>query len=257
MDLTADAWRTQRVPISVSAFLAAEQARKPPPVAAKPEPPPPTSAPQPQASRDSRDHAPPLGEDARNRFAKQGRMLRVLAKIRGVAKIDGVDYQRFYRSAAELGSAAKLTESEYRQIRTELGRFPDAWPDGTQDLAKAIQREINLPLQAAAKHKRRAALAADKADRMATVAVVHCRASAIYTVLTYPRYQTMLEVMKALMKALAPSFRTADGKGLLTGGSLKKAIQREIKKPDLAYRVETKRERTRNGLPIDLFRRRR
>jgi hypothetical protein len=241
MNLSLDMWRRQGVPTSVSQYLALE-ARKPPPVAAIPEPPP-------------TPHA--LDEKQRKRFAKQGRMLRALAKLRGVAKVAGVDYQRFYRYAAELGSDAKLTEPEYRQLRAELGRFPDAWPEGSKDQAKAIRREINLPLQAAAKRKRRAALAADQADRMATVAVVHCRASAIYTVLTYPRYQTMLEVMKGLSKALAPSFRTTDGKGLLTRDSLKKAIQRELKKPDLADRVETKRERYRNGLPIDLFRRRR
>jgi hypothetical protein len=67
----------------------------------------------------------------------------------------------------------------------------------------------------------------------------------------------MHEVMKAVMKVLAPSFRAADGKGLLTGGSLKKAIQRALKEPTLASRVEIKRDRLKNGRPLYLFRRRR
>jgi hypothetical protein len=235
-------------PTTVSAFLAAElaaqraEANKSPPVAAS------------QTSHV--DFRAPLDEVLRKRFAKQGRMLRVLAKMRGVARIRSVDYQYFYRSAAELGDAAKLTEPEYRQIKAELGRFPDAWPEGyTEAQVRAVQREINLPLQAAAKHKRRVALAAVEAVRMQTVAAAHCRADAIYTVLTYPRYQTVAELTKAVMKALAPSFRTADGNEVLSGHSLRVAILRELAKPILADRVETKLELHRKGRPMYLFRR--
>jgi hypothetical protein len=70
------------------------------------------------------------------------------------------------------------------------------------------------------------------------------------------RYQTVLDVMKAVMKTLAPSFRTADGKALLTGNSLRVAILRELKKPDLAGRVEMTRDRYKNGRPMVLIRRR-
>jgi hypothetical protein len=66
--------------------------------------------------------------------------------------------------------------------------------------------------------------------------------------------QTMVEIMDKV--ARSPAFRTADGNSLLTGGSLKKAIQRAFKEPTLAARVEIRRDWLKNGRPIDLFRRR-
>jgi hypothetical protein len=254
MDLNLDTWRTQRVPTSASEYLAWE-ARQPPPVVEPPPQPQPQPQPHPQPIPD--DDLPPRNEKEERRFARQGKLLRVLAKMRGVATVGGVDHKHFYRYAAKLGNDAKLTELEYRQLKEVLGAFPFAWPEGySRDQAKAIRDEVNRPLQTAAKRRRRQAERADEAARVQTVAVVHRRSSAIWSVLTYPRYQTVRELMQVVMKALAPSFRTADGEGLLTGVSLKKAIQRELKKPDLADRVEAKREHYRNGRPMDLFRRR-
>jgi hypothetical protein len=177
-----------------------------------------------------------------------------MAKLRGIGKIDGVDHGRFYGNAAELGRDAKLTEIEYRQLKTELGYFPEVWPAGfSKNQAKAIRNEVNRPVRNAAERKRKQALAADKAARVQMVADLDCRQSAILVLLT-DQYQTVLELMEAL--APSPAFRRADGKGLLAGSSLRVAILRELRKPALAGRVEIKRDRYRNGRPMLLIRRR-
>jgi hypothetical protein len=152
----------------------------------------------------------------------------------------------------ELGKRIGLTEAEYRQFKLITTKFPGSFlPAGlTRQEAKAIRNEVNRPGRNAAERERRQANAADKATRMQNVADIDCRMSAIYTVLT-DQPQTMREMMKAL--ARSPAFRMTDGKSLLTGGSLKKAIQRALKEATLAARVEIKRDRYKNGRPIYLF----
>jgi hypothetical protein len=234
MNLTADAWRTQRVPTSVSAFLAAEQARK------RHEPPPPPEPP-PQPNRD-------VDEVRRLRLGQQRKHMRALAWLRHVTLPDlGVELDS-PRDGEELGIELELTTDEYLQLRGMLGRFPVFLPaELSKDQAKKLRDDFNRPGRTAAKAKQRAA-----ADR-ASVADLDCRSSAIWTVLTYPRFQSVVEIMKAVAKSA--SFRTADGNGVLSGPSLRVTILRELKKSELADRVETKLETHRRGMPMLLFRR--
>jgi hypothetical protein len=207
-----------------------------------------------RADDDPRDRAPLLDEVQRIRLEKQRKELRALARLRGVAKIDGVDHNRLYDDALELGRDANVTALDYRQLKTVLGRFPVFKPAGfSQEQAKALRDEINRPARAAAERKRKQAKAAAKVATTQTVADLDCRASAIYMVLT-DQPQTMVEIMDKV--ARSPAFRTANGNSLLTGHCLRVAILRELKKPALAGRVEIKRGRYKNGRPMMLIGRR-
>jgi hypothetical protein len=246
MSLTADARQTQRV--SISAYID-EQSRT------KHEPPPESprsasgsaSTSEPQPSRD-------VDEVRRLRLGQQRKHMRALAWLRHVTLPDlGVDLDSS-RDGEELGMELELTTDEYLHLRTMLGRFPAFLPaELTKDQAKTLRDDFNRPGRTAAKAKQRAAAAAEKASRAQSAADLDCRSSAIWTVLTYPRFQSVAEIMKVVAKTA--SFRTADGNGVLAGQSLRVTILRELKKPELADRVEVKLERTRNGLPVHLFRR--
>jgi hypothetical protein len=161
----------------------------------------------------------------------------------------GIDVTRAY-GAQELGKLLNLTVAEYLRFKVITGCFPSSFTpaDRTRRQAKAIRDEFNRPARTAAEHQRRVALAADKAGRVQTVADLDCRASAIHTILDVDRWKTALQLSKLLKHS--PAFQP------LAGRSLKWAVQRVLGKLVASGRVETKRERSRNGLPMDLFRRR-
>jgi hypothetical protein len=227
-------------PSSPQPPLSSPPAISPAPPSSSSVPPPPPPPPPPK----------PLNEVQRIRLGKQLKQMRALARLRGVTLRDlGVKLDRPH-DGLELGIELGHKPAEYQQLKIMLGCFPVFLPAGfSREEAKKFRDDFNRPRRTAEKRRSRKAERAEKADQVQTVAEVHCRASAIYTVLT-DQYQTMDKV------ACSPAFRTADGNSLLTGDSLKKAIRRALKEPTLAARVEIKRDRLKNGRPMDLFRRR-
>jgi hypothetical protein len=203
-------------------------------------------------TRPSRD---PLVDDAdainkaaakRIRLAKQHKQLRMLASLRRVTVADlGVNLERLH-DGLELGLELGLTLAEYQQLKKQLGCFPDFKPAGlTKDQAKAIRDDFNRPAKAAARAKRRAAIAADKAHCLATVADPDCRVRAVHTMLDINRWKTALQLSKLLKHS--PAFQP------LAGRSLKMAVQRALGKLVNSGRAKVKRERSKNGRPMDLF----
>jgi hypothetical protein len=112
--------------------------------------------------------------------------------------------------------------------------------------AKAIRDEINGPL----KHMRRQARDAEKARRVKMVADLDCRESAVHNMLDVDRWKSALQLSKLKPLRHSPAFQP------LVGRSLKMAVQRVLKKLVGTGRAEVKRERSKNGLKMDLFRRR-
>jgi hypothetical protein len=286
MDLTADAWRTQRVPTSVSANFAAELAAQ----RAQPEarksaatPPPPLSAPPPpQATRgDAKPHCRlPLSYDEML-LRKQANELRILFRLRDPrltkwSEIDdaisaaGVDLGRLY-DPLELGEHVRFTVAEDQRFATEaLGRkdgwykrkgkmvrrranrFPASFiPAGFSKLETKQRRALfNRPRKAEDARRRRAALVADKADRVQTVADLDCRLSATSETLT-DQFQTIHQIMAGV--AGANAFLNVETKRPLTGGSLKKALQRaldELVRSGEAQRISSWHPK---GLPMTLY----
>lgn len=226
----------RRPPITASAYFD-QQSRKPPPPPPEPEP-----------SHDQRDDDDSrLSERDRVRRAMQFRQMRELAWLRGVTFADlGVKLDSLPRDGLELGRELRLTVVEYVQLKDRLDRFPAFLPAGhTRESAKAIRDDFNRPARTAARARERAA----KAARMSTVADLGCRASATYTVLD-DRWKTALQVSKLLLKHHSRAFQP------LIKRSLKMAVQRALGKLVTTGRAEVKRERSKNGLPVDLFRRR-
>lgn len=182
-------------------------------------------------------------------FGKQCKELGALARLRGVASIDGVDYGRLYDDVVELGKNAKVTVAEYRQYKIATGAFPAKFlPAGrTKREAKAIQNEFNRPARTAAELKRRQAKD-DKAEQ--TFGGLNPRASAIYMALTKPK--TISQIATGLRRH--PAFLTSSG-DRLDERSLKRTIQRLLDGA-LADRVDVTRTRHKNGWEMDMFRRR-
>jgi hypothetical protein len=230
---------------------------RPPPIS--PAPPRSSSVPPPRPVRDRPHDRMPALSHKEMLLRKQDNEIHFLRTIRhfnGVPdNTEHIDRGRLYLDRELLGADVRATVEEYLQFKAKTKSFPSSFiPAGLDERqAKAIRDKVTRPARTAAEGKRKQAKAAAKVATGQTVADLDCRASAVYLVLT-DQPQTMVEIMDKL--AYAPAFRTADGKGLLTGGSLKKAIQRVLKEPSLAARVELKRDRLKNGRPMYLFRRR-
>jgi hypothetical protein len=229
-----------------------------PPFVAKPPPPGPTPAP-PRPIRDRPHDRMPALTKPEMLLRKQDNEIHILRTIRHFNRVpdntEHLDRGRLYLDREQLGADLRATVEEYLQFKAKEKRFPSSFIPGslTERQAKAIQYKVNRPVRTAAESKRKQAKAAAKVATRQTVAV-DCRASAVYLVLT-DQPQTMVEIMDKL--ACSPAFRTVDGSSLLTGGSLKKAIQRAFKEKALAARLEIKRDRLKNGRPLHLFWRRR
>jgi hypothetical protein len=213
-------------------------------------PPPPSSAPQPQATRADDDTPVPLNEVQRIRLEKQRKEVRALARLRGVTKIDGVNHNRLYGDALELGRDAKLTALEYQRLKIMLGRFPVAKPEGfSMEQAKALRDDFNRAGRTEAKRRSRQATTKAKAAQVQTIGDLNPRASAILLVLSKPR--TISQMAKVLRRH--PAFLSSGN--WLTERSLKRAIQRELD-ASLADRVEVTRDQHKNGWQMAVFRRR-
>lgn len=65
---------------------------------------------------------------------------------------------------------------------------------------------------------------------------------------------TIKDITKFLSKSRA--FMTQDGKTFLNGGSLRQAVARELKRPDLEREIEVTEKIHKNGFKIKLYRRR-
>jgi hypothetical protein len=158
----------------------------------------------------------------------------------------GIDPGRLY-DQVQLGEKLRLTVAEYLQFKKLTGSFPSAFiPAGlTKRGAKAIRDEFNRPERNADERKRKAAKAADRADCVQKVADLDCRASAVFTMLT-DKWKPAHQLAKTLKHS--PAFQP------LSGPSLKKAIQRVLDKLVASGRVEMTRDRSKNGLPMNLFR---
>jgi hypothetical protein len=241
-------------------------AKPSPPSSAPPTQPPPkspapprsSSAPPPRPVRDRPHVRVPALTHKEMLLRKQDNEIHILRTIRhfnGVLdNTEHIDRGRLYRAREELGADLGVTVGEYLQFKTTKS-FPSSFiPAGLDERqAKAIRDKVTRPARAAAESKRKQAKAAAKVATRQTVADLDCRASAVYLVLT-DQPQTLVELMKALTGL--PAFRRADGKGPLTGNSLRVAILRELRKPALAGRVEKTQIKHANGLTMDLYRRR-
>jgi hypothetical protein len=184
-------------------------------------------------------------------------ILRTIRHFNGVPdNTEHIDRGRLYLDRELLGADLRATVEEYLQFKAKEKHFPSSFiPAGHDERqAKAIRDEFNRPRKNKAEREYKAAKAAAKVATMQTVADLDCRSSAIYAALT-DQPQTLVDLMKAL--AGLPTFRRADGKGQLTGNSLRVAILRELRKPALAGLVEKMQIKHANGLTMDLYRRRR
>jgi len=255
----------------------------PAPPSSSPEPPsatpPPSSPTRPRATRsDTRPrHRLPMGREEMQLATQNNDLRRLFGKVRR-EKADaitaaGVHLDVLYDPLV-LGELVNFTIAEDERFATEaLGR-KDAWykrkgkmirrranrfpasfiPAGFSKLETKQRRDLfNLPRKAADAQRRRAADKAAEAARVKQAGDLDCRASALDAVVA-DQEQTIVEIMGSL--ASSPAFRTADGKGQLTRGSLKKAIQRTLPELVRSGRMDVRRDRYKNGRPMMLIRRR-
>jgi hypothetical protein len=162
----------------------------------------------------------------------------------GAAELDSFEIHTLYGFAFQF--------DHYKRIGAATGRHPSTLQpiDATEAERKAYLKDFQRPRKNAAKRdrdaKRRAAieLAGD----------LDCRRSAIYFVLD-DKWRTVAEIMRAVGRSAA--FRTPDGKRFLTGGSLSKAIRRELEHPAFAPMIEIAKRTGKRGLIEKLIRRHR
>ena len=216
-----------------------------------PEPPPVAEVPPPQAQRSNRDEM--LRRKRVNElrmFFRQGATeMMTTNQIDAAIAAAGIDVDRDY-NAQELGKLLNLSVAQYLHFKIATNRFPSSFTpcDLTKLEAKNLRDDFNRPARTAREHERRMALAADEADRAKTAADLDCRQSAIHARLDTKRWKSAFQLSK-LLKGV-PAFQP------LAGPSLKRAVQRVLWKLVTKGWAETKRERSKNGLPMDLFRRR-
>jgi hypothetical protein len=138
----------------------------------------------------------------------------------------------------DLGNLFEITLEERTQLDIRNIECFDAQRHEVQDVLRDRRRKADA--------ERKRCSRADERGRRQLAADFGDRASAIVTVLTRDRSRTLKELMKAL--ARCPAFRMQDGKRFLTGGSLRKAITRELlKNPKLAALVEIDHETEKHG----------
>jgi hypothetical protein len=223
---------------------------RPPPTS--PAPPRSSSAPPPRPVRDRPHDRMPALTRKEMLLRKQDNQIHILRTIRHFNGIpdntEHVDRSRLYQDREELGADLGVTVEEYLQVKAETGSFPSSFiPAGLDERqAKAIRDDFNRPGRTKAKSKSR------KANHVQMVAYLDCRASATSETLT-DQPQTVRQIMAKM--AGVNAFLSVGTKRPLTGGSLKKALQRTLDELVRAGRAQRISSRHLKGLPMKLYRR--
>ena len=209
--------------------------------------------------------------DKQIRLAMQRKELRLLHRLRQLnlpfetwASEKGIDLGHLY-DPAELGVLVQFTVEEDNRFATDpMGRarnglpwkgFPKRlMPVGfTRTQTKERRKKFNRPKRTAAQRTRRAEKRAAKLARIKQAADLRCRKRAILTVLS-DEWMTISDLTKSLANSQA--FMTPDGKTFLKGDSLRRAVARELEKPDLKCQIEVSKGVHKHGLTMKRIRRR-
>jgi hypothetical protein len=153
-----------------------------------------------------------------------------------------------------MGRREKRYRRKGRVVVSRPARFPTRlMPSGfTKKQTVERRKKFSRPKRTAAERSRRAANRAAKLAMVQKAANLTCRKSAILTVLSH-NWMTLRELMAVLIGS--PPFLTTDGQ-TLAGDSLRKAIAREVDKPDLNSMIEMTETIQKNRFPEKRFRRR-
>jgi hypothetical protein len=175
------------------------------------------------------------------------------SRLGTMVELNAQEYQRF--ATEPMGRPEKRHRRNGRLVVSPAAQFPKRlMPAGfTVDQTIEWRKKFNRPKRAAAERSRRAEARAAEDLRLRKAAELVCKKSAILTVLS-DQWITIKDVTRDLAGSLA--FMTPDGKSSLTGDSLRRAVARELEKPDLKCMIEMIETIQRNGLPIKHFRRR-
>jgi hypothetical protein len=154
-----------------------------------------------------------------------------------------------------MGRREKRYRRKGRVVVSRAARFPTRlMPAGfTKKQTVERRKKFSRPKRTAVERSRRAENRAAKLAMVQKAANLTCRKSAIFTVLSHNKWMTLRELMAVLIGS--PPFLTTDGQAL-TGNSLRKAIARELDKPDLNSMIEMMETIQKNRLPEKRFRRR-
>jgi hypothetical protein len=153
-----------------------------------------------------------------------------------------------------MGRRERRYRRKGRVVVSPAARFPTRLMPAGFTKKQTVERRMKFSRnkRTAAERTRRAENRAAKIVMVQQVANLTCRKSAILTVLSH-NWTTVRKLMAVLIGS--PSFLTPDGQ-VLTGDSLRKAIARELAKPDLNSMIEVRETIQKNRLPEKWFRRR-
>jgi hypothetical protein len=204
-------------------------------------------------------------------LAMQRKELRLLHRLRQLnlpfetwASEKGMNLGHLY-DPVQLGVLVQFTVGEDDRFATEpMGRtrnghpwkgFPKRlMPAGfSRAQTKERRKKFNRPKRTAAERRRRAEKRAAELARIKQAADLLCKKSAILAVLSY-EWMSISDLTKSLTNSQA--FMTPDGKTFLKGDSLRRALARELEKPDLKCQIEVSEEVHKHGLTMKRIRRR-